>query len=556
MIFFYVLSFLLIFQSSGTYASTENWTKTRGPRPNRPDLKTDLGKNNPFFWDLFVLNKLTTKKIITEEQLAIPLYTVAPNEDNEIGQIILLNGIPFYFDPNRNSWLSFAQNSITAALSGSQSDTYLALPDAVEMDSNGVRIPYQSTITGATIQSEQGTIWRVASVGGDFPDLATAIASPAVTAGTDSIALAEETFIIPATIDINKSLFIYGEGPGSVLTTAGTAADPTPVLSITADDVTLKNLTVRQQKTVNTSTETVSTISTVQKTVLDSLIIETMEFGVQVSGTSFSIKNCEFHYIGPLGNNHRFIRVGPHNGTSFIKNNTFYPSADTGNGRTRFCYINGTPLAGTIVFDNNQQAGTGRLSQFFLQDAMSGSLSLYFVNNIYNDQNGGIIFYGGINMLNSLTQVVIANNHVTNTSNKGLVTLDGWGGPGLNLGTTNWFIANNIIDNPSLAAPFLDATATPAEIAYDGGVFSLPSLITPSTTIPATPEELPRFSLDIYKKNNPTRIATLPVYEFGNQSTTLNTTVAQGEILQLFLNGSAISPVAQVYLQASAIPIV
>ncbi len=519
-------------------------TQTRAPRPNDKEVKPNIGGSNPYFWDLFVLNKLTGKKVTIQEELKIPTPIFPPTTDVEAGQIILLNGEPYYFDTLRECWLSMAHHTIVASRTGSQTNTYLALPDNLAMNENSIRIPYESAVTGATIQSKQGTTWRVASIGGDFTDLASAINSPLVTSGTDLIALAEETFIVPSTITINKSLIIYGEGPGTILETEGTGSDPINVISITANNVILKNFTVKQKRTAD-SNPTAINIGNCSKAVLDSLIIQTVEFGIQTTGTSFTIKNCEFRYQGPLGNTHRFIRVGPHAGTSLIKNNTFYPSNDSGTGRTRFCYINNSTLSGTLVLDGNIQAGTGTLNQFFIHDSLGGSLSLYFVNNNYQDVNGGIIFYGGNNMLNSLAQVVIANNHVTNSSGKGLVTLDGGAGSELSLGSTNWCIANNIIDSTALIPPFANATDHPGEIAYATDRFTLGTPIVPSTTIPTTPQQEPRFSLEIWAAP----LATLPVYEFGNHSTSLNGLLVEGDILQLYLNGTSISPVAFVYLQ-------
>ncbi len=520
---------------------------TRAPRPNDQEIKPNIGTSNPYFWDLFVLNKLTSKKINAEEELTIPTPSLPPTTDLKTGQIILLNGEPYYFDTLRESWLSMAHHTVVAARTGSQSNTYLALPDGLAMNENSIRIPYESAVTGASIQSKQGTTWRVASVGGDFTDLASAITSPLVTSGTDLIAIAEETFIVPSTITINKSLIIYGEGPGAILETAGTGADPVPVLSITVDNVILKNITVKQK---STDTEpTAINIGSCNKAVLDSLHIETGEVAIKTIGSSFTIKNCELHYNGRVDNRHRFILIGPHAGTSHIKDNTFYPNNDTTPARTIFCAINNPVLSGTLVLDGNIQAGTGTLNQFFIQDSMAGNLSLYFVNNSYQDVNGGIIFYGGANMLNSLTQVVIANNHVTNSSGKGLVTLDGPSGPGLSLGSTNWHIANNIIDSTILVSPFANATANPGEIAYATDIFTLGAPIVPSTTIPTTPQQEPRFSLEIWAKNNVAPLATLPVYDFGNESTSLNGLLVEGDLLQFYLNGTAVSPVACVYLQ-------
>ncbi|HBL99004.1 TPA: hypothetical protein DDZ86_05175 [Candidatus Dependentiae bacterium] len=486
--------------------------------------------------------------LTANDSLNLPVASQAPTTQLSNGQIVVINGQPYLYDGVRGKWLTISRQMVWAARDGAVTNAYLNTFDGISTRSTGYTLPADATITGMTVASN-GNTWLVASVGGDFATLSAALASPSVVNG-DTILIAPETFTIASQINVSKSVTIRGCGTGATIQTAGTAVDPVRVLNITVGNVVIKNLTVKQRKTTNTSIECSIQVNAPGATgiVIDGITtVETMEFGIIMSAAEWSIENCELNYVGPTGNTNRLIAVSGNNGNSRIVNNRFTPSTDAAPGRTIFCLLTGgATYSGSILMDGNVQLGTGALRQFMLQEDFTGPLGgfeLYISNNQYLDYNGGIISFGSVGMLNLFSSIVVVNNVALNNSGKGLVTLDGFGA-GVNPGSTSWVFSGNTLINPGVTAPgFADATGTPGLIGYNTSVF-IPLSIAYSTIVPPPPAQAPRFTLQARINGCPTVLASLPVFSQSGATTSLNVDVDALDQLQFYLDGTAYKPTA------------
>ncbi len=472
----------------------------------------------------------------------LPIAAVAPTTN-------LSEGVPYVYDGVRGKWLSIDRQMVWAALDGAVTNAYLRTFDGISTHATGYNVLAPATITGITVASN-GNTWLVASVGGDFVTLSAALASPSVVDG-DTILIAPETFTTLAQINVNKSVTVRGCGTGAIIQTAGAAGDPDFLLLVTVGNVVVENLTLKQRKNPNSSIASAIQINAPAATgiIIDGVTVETMEFGIAVTAAEWSIENCELRYEGPLGNNNRLIAIYGNNGNSRIINNRFFPSVDPAPGRTIFCLVSNGPHSGSILMDNNVQAGLGNLRQFMIQDTFVGplgGLQFYISNNSYQDYLGGIIFYDGAGMLNLFSSIVIVNNQALNASGKGLITLDGFGGPGLNPGSTAWVFSGNTLTNPGVTAfGFADATGTSGLIGYSTSVFA-PQSISYSTVVPLPPSQSPRFMVQVRKNGCPTVLASLPIYTFSGSTRTLNVDVEEGDWIQIYLSGTAYMPTAGV----------
>ena len=482
-------------------------------------------------------------------QLVLPVESGAP-VTGTAGQIVVIGGMPYIFDDTRGVWISIDRETVWAARSGSVTNDYLRIFDGISSRATGYQVLRDAVITGLSVASG-GTTWLVASVGGDFTTLNAALASPSVVNG-DTLLLASETFTVTSQINVNKSVTIRGCGPNAVLQTAGTAGDPVRVLYVTVGNVAIKNVTVQQRKTSNTSIESAIEVNAPGATgiaISGHVMVATMEFGIVMHAAEWSIEDCTLEYQGPPNNNHRFIAVSGVNGSCRIINTSFTPSSDPAPGRTIFCLLTaggGDIYSGSLLINNNTQVGGGNLRQFMTQEAFPGApgaFQLYVSNNTYTDLNGGISLFSGAGMLDLFSSIVVTNNHVFNGAGKGLVALDGIG-VGVNPGSTTWYMSGNTLVNPGVTAVnFANATTSPGLIGYNTSVFA-PLLIPYSTVIPPQPITPPRFILQVRANGCEGILATLPVYFDSAISTTENVSVEAGEWLQFYIAGTALNPTA------------
>ena len=369
---------------------------------------------------------------------------------------------------------------------------------------------------------DENKLWRYAQTGagltpdwtvgatGDFATLDAAIASGSVVNG-DVISVQAGTYTVSSTLVISKELKIVGAGIGStILQTAGTGSDPTTMISVTANNVLLKDLTIKHRKSTNTSVETALSVSAgafptftyVSGFIMDTCRVEYCEFGVVVRGDGFKIANSQIAYAtGTVGNSNRCIGIYGSRGNCFIQDNVF-DNSSLNSTAFRPIYSTSTnsssneTCSGKLVIDGNSHLGL--LQQFYNQDNIrgtNGDFELYLIDNTTNETS----LFAGLyittaNQADLFSQIVatgnsISNNHETGTGlGKGLIAIDG-AGAALSYRSAALPIhaSGNTLAQLSFRADYSAAVGSSGSlVGYKPSVFSTVT-VAQDSSIPSTP---------------------------------------------------------------------
>ena len=358
--------------------------------------------------------------------------------------------------------------------------------------------------------------WTVGTSGASFTSLSDALASPSVQNG-DYIRVLPGTYTLSSMLTVNKEVYIGGT-PGVkgdvILQSAGTSSDPTTLITVSANNVLLKDLTIKHRKTSNTSieaalalTKVVGGVNTrVDNFIMDSCRVEHVEFGLVVRGNDFKVANNEIAYVGPNNSTRRHIGLYGTGGTCFFTNNAFEDSTGAGiTGNTNIFYLTSTTglvaserFNGTLVVDGSTWvSSTGKLpNQFFNQDncQSDGTFSLMFKNNVMSEKNLFVGLFGSTaNFGNSFGDITFHNNTLSNWHNhpttpqlgKGMLSIVG-GGSNVSWRSSNLnvHIDGNTINNATYRA---DYSAVSGEKVGRQTAAIASFSVNEDTNIPATP---------------------------------------------------------------------
>jgi hypothetical protein len=278
--------------------------------------------------------------------------------------------------------------------------------------------------------------------------LMTAISS--ATAGS-TILIGSGTYSVTGTLNINKSLRLYGASSGSVVfQTAGTTGDPVNMITVSADNVLFKDITFKHRKSSNTSVETAisvtagafPTFSYPKNFIMDGCRVEYAEFGVVIRGEGFKMANNRFVYAtGTGGNSNRCIGIYGQKGNCFIANNIFDNSVVASSTAFRPIYSTSTnatsneTTTGVLVVSGNTSVGS--VQQFYNQDNLrgtNGGYDLYFLNNNINETSLFVGFWcSATNVGDILGKVILDGNTASGNhggspiGTKGMLNIDNTG---------------------------------------------------------------------------------------------------------------------------------
>ncbi len=358
--------------------------------------------------------------------------------------------------------------------------------------------------------------WTVGESGASFTSLSDALASPSVQNG-DYIRVLPGTYTLSSMLTVNKEVYIGGT-PGVkgdvILQSAGTSSDPTTLITVSANNVVMKDLTIKHRKTSNTSIETALALTKVvggvntrvDNFIMDSCRVEHVEFGLVVRGNDFKVANNEIAYTGGNNSTRRHIGLYGTGGTCFFTNNSFQDNTAAGvTGNTNLFYLTSTTglvaserFNGTLVIDGSTWvSSTGKLpNQFFNQDncQSDGTFNLMFKNNVVSEKNLFVGLYGSTaNFGNSFGDITFHNNTLSNWHNqpttpqqgKGMLSIVG-GGSNVSWRSSNLnvHIDGNTINNATYRA---DYSAVSGEKVGRQTAAIASFSVNEDTNIPATP---------------------------------------------------------------------
>jgi hypothetical protein len=357
-----------------------------------------------------------------------------------------------------------------------------------------------------------GSTWTVGTLGGeDFADLATALASGSVVDG-DLLLLSAQTFTVAAGITVAKQVTIQGAGLAStVLQTAAAAGDPVTVITVTVNNVTIRDLTVKQRKTSNTSIETAISINPpgggagASGHYIEAVRVETMEFGIVIRSDGWQVNNCELAYVGPNNSTRRLLGVYRSDGQGLFTNSTYDSGQDgiiTGNTRV-FCVLatTGLPtetLGGYLRIGNVTPSNGYPVQQFYNCEWFQPGASplTFYVDGCTSAETSAFIVWTQADTQPPLSQsalVVIAGNTLTNAHGKGVYAMNGAHAVVGNPGTTTFWAVGNTLGATAFIGTWasgvlLPANATEAaQIGYDTVRWNNPNQSLAGGVTPPTP---------------------------------------------------------------------
>ena len=317
----------------------------------------------------------------------------------------------------------------------------------------------------------------------------------------------------PAGLTINKTLTLQGAGQAAtIIQTAAAAGDPVVLLTISVSNVVVRDLTLKQRKTLNTAGEAAVAITASTGSsghFLEAVTVETMEFGVTVKSDGWQINNCLLAYVGPNNGNRRLVGIYRSAGQGLFTNSTYNSGQDgiiTGNTQVAIVTTGAAPpdevLGGYLRIGYITPSNAFPVHQLFQCGyfAPSGTPLSLVVDNCNTQANGSpgetsafVVFVTPSTQppLGQCALIAIQDNTLSNSHGKGEVALDGTTASINNAGSTTFYATNNTIASTTFLGPTwataISGTAVPAELAQMG--YRTDRWVFPNQTI--TPSVVP-----------------------------------------------------------------
>jgi len=355
--------------------------------------------------------------------------------------------------------------------------------------------------------------WTVGA-GGSFATLSEALSSASVLNG-HYIRVLPGTYTLSSMLTVNKEVYIGGT-PGNnsdvVLQSSADGAAPTNLITVSANNVLLKDLTIKHRKTTNTSIETAvsltagafPTFSYPTNFIMDSCVIEYLEFGMVIRGDGFKLSNNRFKYAtGTTGNSNRCIGIYGQKNNCFIVDNIFDNSVMAA---TAFRPIYSTSTnntsnettTGALIVSGNSSTGTA-IQQFYNQDNLRGinnGYDLYFLNNVINETSLFVGLWNGANNVGDILGKIVLSGHTASGNHggspvgtKGMVTIDN-SGTFRSLGNLPVYVSGNTQTNQTFRSGYAAITQNPANTVSNyllGRSGDVTATVDVSTSIPSAP---------------------------------------------------------------------
>lgn len=301
------------------------------------------------------------------------------------------------------------------------------------------------------------------------------------------VLLAAGAYTVPGALTINKALTLQGAGQAAtVVQTAGAAGDPVVLLTISVSNVVVRDLTLKQRKTLNTSSEAAVAITASTGSsghFLEAVTVESMEFGVTVKSDGWQINNCLLAYVGPNNGTRRLLTLYRSAGQGLFTNSTYNSGQDgiiTGNTRVVSVTTGASPpdevLGGYLRLGNITPSNGFPVQQFFNCDYFApGATPLSFVVDgcTSAETSAFIVFAEAVTQppLAQCALIALQGNTLTNSHGKGAIALNGGAGGPVSPGTTTFYATGNTLAATAFLGTFLTALAgsvDPAVLAQMG----------------------------------------------------------------------------------------
>lgn len=333
---------------------------------------------------------------------------------------------------------------------------FLPIPDASE--------------PGEPVEPEEPAVFLVSNIIGvdaDYPDIETALADPAVPDNATLRLMGEYTY--SSTLVIDRPVTITSDFPEmAVIQTSGSNTDPVTVVSVAANDVKLDKISIKQNRTLDTSVENaLSAMGNHTGLEVTGCVIEYMEFGVSLRGSDWSFRNNEFVYTGAASNTRRAMGIYRIDGDCEIIGNKFINELSGNLRAINILQSSGANPLETIsgnlkIYANSQ---VGNLQQFYVQEnfnGAAGSFNLDLQANLVNETSGFVILFDTTanfgDVFGTVTAISNSLSNIHSGGGKGIIAVDGSGtfrSPPLTVS-----VSGNILTNTTFRSDFTEANGS------------------------------------------------------------------------------------------------
>lgn len=360
---------------------------------------------------------------------------------------------------------------------------------------------YTALDTGAIYRYGPSVIpnfdWTVGT-DGDFPDLATALASPLVLDG-HGIYVFNGTYDTSAGLLIDKEVRIFGESRAGVILDS-TALGTETMITVSADNVALVGMTITHAVAAVSADNTAILISGAlavrsDSVIIDNCLIQHQENGVRVRCDNWRIANCGIEYIGAGVAIRRGIVAFAVRGNAFIQTNIFTNAAVAGDlyAITLDATVNPEDIySGTLYIEESTHVGTlARLVDQTAFPGVAGLFNLSLKRNITTETSAFVQMTSAIanfgDLFGSLTAQAnqLANSH-DGGDGKGIFGVDGGIVAFRSVGDLPIHILANILTNAAVNAGY--TVAVGASVNSCCYISTMPPVaVVQDALIPATP---------------------------------------------------------------------
>jgi len=325
----------------------------------------------------------------------------------------------------------------------------------------------------------------------------------------DVIRLLNGTYSIAntSTLNINKSIYLVGESQaGVVIERLG--GNQEQFVLVSADNVMLENLTIKNTTTATAIGATISVSGTgfpnttrVNNFRMYDVTVQYSKVGLSIRSDNYVVAGNTFQLVAGSSGTRRGFLVYGNGGDSFIANNTFVTNIASTlraiNLTSTTGLNSGDDLAGSLTIQGSTFSGTQAVSQFVNMDnfqGAAGAFELIVNGNVTNETNAFVVAFGAAaNFGNVFKRVVLINNTLTNNHasglGKGVFAIDGGGSAGLKdfrSSVLPVIASGNTLGQFAFRAGYAQATgSTGSTVGYTTATINDPNVVQTSGRDPA-----------------------------------------------------------------------
>lgn len=288
------------------------------------------------------------------------------------------------------------------------------------------------------------TVYAIGAVCDGVTDDTSAINS-ALSSGATHLVLPSGNCLVSATISVPSNVWLEGQGVGT--TSIFTAANPTyPIIQVVGNDSQIDNLTVNGNATGTTArgSDGIDVAPTYGNTKIHNVEVENIpDDGIESNGNLVDIYDNHLHDIYT---NCIYV-IG--NSTNTANTNLIH------NNHTENCSKNSSPAFNWDGIDIDPYSNDNAVYDNIVDgndiiaygDSSDNNIGTHIYNNLV--RNSG---ENGINVLGTVSDVQISDNHIYMPTGYGIV---------LNGGIHRFMIANNVILYPTLNGIYVHGSPSP-----------------------------------------------------------------------------------------------